>query len=55
MDYLWLFPIATAKVGADYGMGAFNLMIDGLADIMKQTCALCRGRIKPKLACHNPA
>ena len=49
------FTEATSKVGADYGMGSFDFMVDGFAEVMKQAGALSRNRIKAELRSHNAA
>ena len=49
------FTEATSKVGTDNGMGSFDFMVDSFAEVMKQTRALSRNRIKAELRSHNAA
>ena len=42
MDDLRLLAVAAGKVCTDDGMRAFHLMVDGLADVMQESCTLCR-------------
>ena len=43
------FTEATSKVGTDNGMGSLDFMVDSFAEVMKQTRALSRNRIKAEL------
>ncbi len=49
------FTEATSKVGTDNGMGALDFVVDSFTEVMKQTRALGRNRIKTELGSHNAA
>ena len=51
-DVRALFVFA-GDVGADLGMGAFHLVVDGLADVMQQAAALGQGDVRAQLGCHD--
>ena len=44
MDDRLGFLVLLGKVYADLNVAAFDLVVDGLADIMQQTCTACRNR-----------
>ena len=39
---LVILTVFLCKVGTDLSMGTLNLVIDGLADVVQETCALCK-------------
>ena len=53
MDDRLGFLVLLGKVYANLNVAAFNLVVDGLADIMQQTCTACRNRIEAEFAGHH--
>ena len=53
MDDRLGFLILLGKVYANLNVATFNLVVDGLADIMQQTCTACRNRIEAEFAGHH--
>ena len=53
VDHLGAFLVLAAYIYADLYMGAFDLVVERLADIMQQTCTSCKGSVHAKLARHD--
>ena len=52
-DFLRLL-VLTCKVCTDLNVRAFDFMVDGFADVMQETGALCKRHITAELCCHDP-
>ena len=55
VDDLGTLPVATGKVGADDGVRALDLMVDGLADVVEKTGTLGRSGVDAQLRRHDAA
>ena len=53
MDDRLGFLVLLGKVYANLNVAALNLVVNGLADIMQQTCTACRNRIEAEFAGHH--
>ena len=53
MDDFRAFAETASEIGSDHRMTALYLMIDRLAEIVKEPRAFCREGIKAKLGRHN--
>ena len=53
MDDVLLLAEAARQVGADDGMAALDLVVDGLAQVVQEPCALGRDGVEPQLRGHD--
>ena len=55
VDDLGALAVAAGEVGADHGVRALDLVVDGLADVVKEAGALGRGLVEAQLGGHDAA
>ena len=54
VDDFGLLAETAGRIGADHGMGAFDFMVDGLAEVVQQAGTLRRNRVRPSSAAMTP-